>query len=390
MIEVFTGFAVIALAVIVGWVAGRTGVLGPEARPVLARLNFNVLAPFLLFSVLARADVGALFSVLLPVSAIAAIAVMAVFALVSLLIWRHGLARTTVGSLGAGYVNANNFGIPIAVYMLGDAAYSAPIVLLQLLLFAPIALAILGAKVTGATSAWQIVRATITNPIIVGSLLGVLVAVTGLELPPIVIEPIALIGSAAVPLMLIAYGLSLHGQRLLEAGTGRREVLLASSPEAHRHAARRVGDRTLRVRPRRCRVVRRHGARRAAHRAERVQLRATVRDRRDRRARHRLHHDGRFGARAAHGRVPARLKKGDQMPFLTDNRRPLDELALAQRQADGYRFELRAPFVYVDPVSGRRYPVPAQPEQRVETDLASVPTLVWAFITSSAGSLRRP
>ena len=229
MIEVFTGFAVIALAVIVGWVAGRTGVLGPEARPMLARLNFNVLAPFLLFSVLAQADVGALFSVLLPVSAIAAVAVMAVFALVSLLIWRHDIARTTVGSLGAGYVNANNFGIPIAVYMLGDAAYSAPIVLLQLLLFAPIALAILGAKVTGATSAWQIVRATITNPIIVGSLLGVLVAVTGLELPPIVIEPIALIGSAAVPLMLIAYGLSLHGQRLLEAGTGRREVLLAST-----------------------------------------------------------------------------------------------------------------------------------------------------------------
>ena len=48
------------------------------------------------------------------------------------------------------------------------------------------------------------------------------------------------------------------------------------------------------------------------------------------------------------------------MPFLTDDGHPLDELALAQRPADGYRFELRAPFVYVDPVSGRRYPVPAQ------------------------------
>ena len=70
------------------------------------------------------------------------------------------------------------------------------------------------------------------------------------------------------------------------------------------------------------------------------------------------------------------------MPFITDDGRPLDELALAQRPADGYRFELRAPFVYVDPVSGRRYPVPAQPGQRVETDLASVPTLVWSFIAS--------
>jgi malonate transporter len=112
--------------------------------------------------------------------------------------------------------------------MLGDAAYSAPVVLLQLLLFAPVALAVLGAKVEGRTSAWVIVRTTLTNPIIVGSLLGVLVAVSGLELPPIVLEPIELVGHAAVPLMLIAYGLSLHGQRLLEPGTGRRDVLLAS------------------------------------------------------------------------------------------------------------------------------------------------------------------
>ncbi|MDR6906525.1 putative permease [Agromyces sp. 3263] len=228
MIDILTGFAVIALAVFVGWLAARVGVLGPGARPVLAKLNFNVLAPFLLFSVLATADVRSLFSALLPVSALAAIAMMLVFALVSLILWRRGLPRTVIGSLASGYVNGNNFGIPIAVYMLGDAAYSAPVVLLQLLLFAPLALAVLGATVEGRTSAWVIVRSTLTNPIIVGSLLGVLVAVTGIELPPIVLEPIELIGHAAVPLMLIAYGLSLHGQRLLEPGTGRRDVLVAS------------------------------------------------------------------------------------------------------------------------------------------------------------------
>ena len=229
MIQIFTGFAVIALAVLVGWIAGRTGVLGPGARPVLASLNFNVLAPFLLFSVLATADVGALFSALLPVSAVAAITMMVLFALVSLLVWRRGVARTVIGSLAAGYVNGNNFGIPIAVYMLGDAAYSAPVVLLQLLLFAPIALAVLGAKVEGRTSTWSIVRSTFTNPIIIGSLAGVLVAVSGIELPPIVLEPIELIGHAAVPLLLIAYGLSLPGPRRLEPGTGRRDVLLATT-----------------------------------------------------------------------------------------------------------------------------------------------------------------
>ncbi|MFF2494243.1 AEC family transporter [Agromyces sp. NPDC058064] len=227
--SVFTGFAVIALAVFVGWIAGRTGVVGSEARPILARLTFNVLAPFLLFSVLATADVGALFSVLLPVSALAAVTMMLVFGLVAMLVWRRSLERTVIGSLASGYVNGNNFGIPIAVYMLGDAAYSAPIVLLQLLLFAPVALAILGARVEGRTSARQIVRGTFTNPIIVGSLAGVAVAVSGLELPPIVLEPVELIGHAAVPLMLISFGLSLNGQRMLAAGSGRREVLLAST-----------------------------------------------------------------------------------------------------------------------------------------------------------------
>ena len=228
MIDILTGFAVIALAVFVGWLAGRTGVPGPNARPVLARLNFSVLSPFLLFSVLATADVRALFSALRPVSAIAAVAIMLVFSVVSLALLRRGVARTTIGALVAGYVNGNNIGIPIALYLLGDAAYSAPVVLLQLLLFAPVALAVLGATVEGRTSVRGILRSTFTNPIIIGSLLGVLVSVSGLELPAMLLDPVQLIGQAAVPLMLIAYGLSLHGQRMFEPGTGLRDVVFAS------------------------------------------------------------------------------------------------------------------------------------------------------------------
>ena len=83
------------------------------------------------------------------------------------------------------------------------------------------------------------------------------------------------------------------------------------------------------------------------------------------------------------------------MPFRTDDGRPLGELLLAQRPADGYRFEVRAGFVYDDPVSGRRYAVPARapgapvpdpdtPEPPVHgvTDLASVPMWMWSFIAS--------
>jgi Protein of unknown function (DUF1353) len=86
--------------------------------------------------------------------------------------------------------------------------------------------------------------------------------------------------------------------------------------------------------------------------------------------------------------------EGDHMPFRTDDGRPLDELLLAQRPADGYRFELRAGFVYDDPVSGRSYRVPPRPPRAPEppgvpqprthgvTDLASVPMWLWSFIAS--------
>lgn len=229
MSGIVTGFAVVGLAVLVGWVAARTGVVGPEARPVLARLNFTVLGPFLLFSVLATADVGELFSTLLPVSGLAAVTMMALAALFTVLVKRRNLAETTVSSLAAGYVNGNNIGIPIAAYMLGDAALSVPVVLLQLVLFMPVGLALLGASVEGRTSVRGILRGTFGNPIIIGSLLGVAVSASGLQLPEWVLEPVSFVGHAAVPLMLVAFGMSLHGQRVLAPGPHRLEVAVLST-----------------------------------------------------------------------------------------------------------------------------------------------------------------
>ncbi|MDF2576099.1 MAG: hypothetical protein K0S05_3011 [Agromyces sp.] len=66
------------------------------------------------------------------------------------------------------------------------------------------------------------------------------------------------------------------------------------------------------------------------------------------------------------------------MPFRTDDGRALDELLLAQRPADGYRFVVRQGFGYEDPVSGRWYDVRAGRT----SDLASVPSWLWSFIAS--------
>ena len=226
---VLIGFAIIVAVIAVGYLIGRLDLLGEHAQHVLSRLAFFVLSPALLFTVLSQSDVAHLFSALLPISAIAAIVNIAAFLVVSLLIWRRPLPDATIGGLASGYVNANNIGLPVSVYVLGDASSSAPVILLQLIVLAPIALTVLDVTTSGHVSVGRILLQPVRNPLIIGSLLGVIVAVTHLQIPAPVLAPFELVGGAAVPVILLTFGMSLHGSRVLAPGTDRRDVLLASS-----------------------------------------------------------------------------------------------------------------------------------------------------------------
>jgi len=226
---VLIGFAIIGVVILIGYVVGRVGVLGEHAPKVMSRLVFFVLSPALLFTVLADADVHTLFSSMLAVSAIAAVLSCLIFAGIALLVFRRGIPETVIGSISAGYVNANNIGIPVAVYVLGNTAYSAPVILLQLLVLAPISLTILDIATSGSVSIGRVLMQPVRNPLIIASALGVVVSVTELEIPMAVMEPFRIVGAAAVPLVLIAFGMSLHGDRLLAPGSDRRGIVVASA-----------------------------------------------------------------------------------------------------------------------------------------------------------------
>ena len=228
MAGVLTGFAIIGVVILIGYIVGRTGLLGDNARFVLSRIVFFVLSPCLLFTVLSEADVHQLFSKLLAVSAIAAFFSIALFLVIALVLWRRSLAEATIGAAASGYVNANNIGLPVAVYVLGSAAYPAPVILLQLLVLAPIILTVLDITTSGKASVGRILLQPVRNPLIIASALGVIVAVTGVQLPQPVVEPFSLIGAAAVPVVLLSFGMSLHGERILGAGSNRRDVVVAT------------------------------------------------------------------------------------------------------------------------------------------------------------------
>jgi predicted permease len=227
MAGVLTGFGIIAFVILVGYIAGRFGVGGPAAPYVLNRIAFFITNPALLFVTLAHADLKVVFSTQLLVAAIAAVGSAGLFLVLSRLFFRRPAAETTIGALGAGYVNANNIGLPVAVYVLGSASFVAPVLLLQLIVFAPIALTVLDVTSRGSVSVWSIVTQPVRNPMIIASVLGILVDVSGIHLPDAVYQPFELIGGAAVPLVLMAFGMSLHGSRPLQAGRGRVEIVSA-------------------------------------------------------------------------------------------------------------------------------------------------------------------
>jgi predicted permease len=223
---VLEGFVTIGAVIALGALLAQLGVLDDGARMVLSRLSFFVASPALMVTVLGRADVGAVLSGNLAASAAAVLVSSVLYVVAARLVWHRDLADTVVGTLCASYVNAGNLGLPIASYVLGDAALVAPTLLMQLLVLQPLALSFLD----HATSErrFSVARAMVrplTNPLTVGSILGLVLALTGATLPGEVRDPLELVGGMAVPSMLLAYGVSLrvgprpgHGTSVAEIG----------------------------------------------------------------------------------------------------------------------------------------------------------------------------
>jgi len=223
---VVEGFATIGVVIGLGVLLAQLGVLDLAAQRMLSRLSFFVASPALMVTVLGRADVTNVLSRSLVATASAVLVCAVLYLLAARAVWRKPAADTVIGTLSAVYVNAGNLGLPIAAYVLGDAALVAPTLLMQLLVLQPLALAVLDHADSG--RGFSVARALTrphTNPLTVGSLVGLALAVTGVELPRAIEDPLVLVGGMAVPSMLLAYGISLrlgprpgHGTSAVEIG----------------------------------------------------------------------------------------------------------------------------------------------------------------------------
>jgi predicted permease len=196
-----------------GWfLVGRTR-LDPKS---LADLALIVTSPALMFSVLAESDVDAGQWSALAGGTLWIVAGTAALAL--------GYARA-IGDgrrgliLPAVFWNAGNLTLPLARLAFGPEGLQAAAVIFVVMAILNSSLGIWIAKGKGGLA--EVVR----MPLIYGSVGGLALAISGVELPRMVMEPIEMLGAMAIPLLLLNLGMQL---RVLEVRDFPHSIVLVA------------------------------------------------------------------------------------------------------------------------------------------------------------------
>jgi malonate transporter len=203
-----------------GWVAGRLFRFPENAETALTRYVVYLAAPAALLVAVAESNLEELLNAKLVLATIIAYALA--FGGV-LLVHRLALRRSLGDSAFAGFAvakfNLIIIGFPLVFSVAGAKGTPALVInaFISYLALTPLALFLhgmsgdKGAERAGlARAALNGVKETITNPLIIGSLLGLLVLVLGAKVPTILDAPLRMIGKSVVPVGLVAVGLSIR------------------------------------------------------------------------------------------------------------------------------------------------------------------------------------
>ena len=184
----------ILVIVFVGYLYAR------RHRPNLAAMNtltVDLLTPMLVFSGLTAQNFDLLASRWLLLGGLVVIAGSGLIAW-PVARWRGWDTRTFVPPMMFG--NTGNMGLPLAVLAFGPEALPPAValfVITNLLHFT------LGVRlVDRSASLFELMK----NPIVLASIAGIIFNLAGVGLPPWLAQPIAMLGNAAIPLMLFALG----------------------------------------------------------------------------------------------------------------------------------------------------------------------------------------
>jgi predicted permease len=224
LIEIVNIVLPVFLVIGLGYVLGAIGWMGPTASSWLSRLVFYVAGPILLFRSAALTPLSRALN-LSAMGSIAAVSVLMAFA-VYLACLRSSPSRRGVLAQGSVRTNQVFVGLPVIDNAFGPSVLGPAAVLIGIMVPVYNLLAVLllalphHAETPGDRDLWRKAALDIArNPLILGTLAGVLFSALSLPIPTAVDRSLELVAQMALPAALLSVGAS------MDLGRVRMEIL---------------------------------------------------------------------------------------------------------------------------------------------------------------------
>lgn len=225
--DLLIGFTTILVVIAAGAALAHAGILDRRSQRTLGEIAFFVASPALMVVTISKVHLEAAAANLVA-SSVSLGVCFAAYEVIARLRWGLSTGPRLIGALTSSYVNAGNLGIAMAAYVVGDITVVVPTLLVQMLVVQPVALIVLD-RITGrGEGVVAALRRLVTNPLTIAAVVGLVLALTGRDLPKPVSDPLELIAGAAIPLMLMSYGAALRLSPPLGRAGHNGEVLVAS------------------------------------------------------------------------------------------------------------------------------------------------------------------
>lgn len=195
----------------VGYACKQTKLITEQLAKQMNGLVFRVFLPVLLCKNIYTSSLDSLMNP--GVFIFAAVGIVVMFAVLMFAVPRMESDQRKCGAIIQAAFRSNYayFGIPLvqAIFPNSDTSVASLLVVIVVPMFNVLAVIVLELFRGGKTNLAQVLKKIITNPLILGSLAGLVILITGIQLPAIVRKPIDDLGKIASPLALFLLGASI-------------------------------------------------------------------------------------------------------------------------------------------------------------------------------------
>lgn len=226
--EIFTMVLPVLVPVLIGWLAVRVKLLGSQDAKALTSAFLYIFLPALIVGHLATQNLAELFNLRFIFATAALMALIyAVVFFFNRLVLRRSMATSALAAFACSKFNAMVVGLPLLLVAIGHQAIIAVVINLLIGYFTilPVTLFLLEigkAQQAGSGTGYAAVlgsalRHVALDPLVLSALAGFLIAALHVGLPRWLSESLTIIGAAAIPVPLVAVGMTIGASTVNES-----------------------------------------------------------------------------------------------------------------------------------------------------------------------------